>query len=198
MPLAGTNIPKAVRAGDFFCVQGSSSSGRWIKGAEIIDDASPDAAEFQHAGIVTKVTWPTAGVPNVTILEAEGDGAIETAYHYDGAHIIWSTGAIVPSAVQRPNIVAGALTLKGAKYGYLDYAALGLHHYHVDIPGLRAYIGWSKRLICSQLVDRAYELGDYHLFVKPPRWNGYVKPSDLSQLLINLGVTALGPAHDSW
>lgn len=197
MPFTGTNIPKTVAVADFFCVQGSSKSGRWIRGAEVIDGANPDAEEFQHCGMVTKITWPISGPPIVTILEAEGGGAVEVPYHYNGAHIVWSTAIIRLKQSQRSDIAAKAKTLKGAKYGYLDYLALTLHHFKINLPGLRAYIKWSKRLICSQLVDRAYNLGGYELFTDH-RWDGDVEPFQMAQLLLDLGATALGPAHDTW
>jgi hypothetical protein len=189
-----SNIPKSVQPGDFFCVQGSSKSGRWIGGAEFIDGATPEASQFQHVAMVVSVAGTL-----LRIVEAEGQGAVEVPFHYPGQHIIWSTGFFYPTTQQRRRIVSAArqFAIDKIGYSYLDYLSLTAHHYHLPIPGLQEYIKSSGHVICSQLVDRACNIGGEHLF-RDGRWDGDVKPSDLSQLLLDRGAKPLGPSDDSW
>lgn len=202
--LAHSNIPATVQPGDFFCVQLEAGPGRWIAAGEIVSGANPEAAEYQHAGIVTSVHIPATPTsrfgdpfpPKVMIIEAERGGARETEYHYNDKHILWSTDILTP--VSRPPIVAAAEAMRGAGYSYLDYLSLTLHHWHLNLPGLRAYIDSTKHVICSQLIDKAWDLGNSHLFVDPPRWSGDVQPADLAQLLLDKGAVPLGPLHDVW
>jgi hypothetical protein len=79
---------------------------------------------------------------------------------------------------------AGAAALKyvGVGYGWLDYGAITLHELHIDVPGLRSFIESMHTMICSQLVDRAALDAGKHLF-DDGGWPGYIKPSDLGQLL---------------
>lgn len=111
-----------------------------------------------------------------------------------GAHLVavpetqdgwlWSTGHITLSDEQRTAIVANAMACKGIPYGALDYFALAAHRLHVpDVDGeLKKHIGNS--LICSQLVDRCYDLAGVHLF-NDHRYPGYVTPADLGQVIMH-------------
>ena len=67
--------------------------------------------------------------------------------------------------------------MRGTRYSFLDYDALAMHRLGIYVPGLRGYIADSRHMICSQLCDRAYDLGGVHLFDN--RWEGYVTPGDL-------------------
>ena len=91
---------------------------------------------------------------------------------------LWSTGRIDLTDEQRAMIVKIALACKGIGYGWLDYEALVLHRFHVPVPGLKAYIGSSHRMICSQLVDFCYRQAGIQLF--PGEWPGYVTPAMLA------------------
>jgi hypothetical protein len=95
---------------------------------------------------------------------------------------LWSAGLIGLTGTQRTGIVEWALAHQDTGYGFLDYGALILHGLHVPAPGLRAYIASTHRLICSQYVDAAYRINGVNLF-EDGRWEGYVKPGDLAQLL---------------
>jgi hypothetical protein len=56
---------------------------------------------------------------------------------------------------------------------------------HVNATDLRKFIGDRHGLICSQLVDLAYQRAGRQLF-DDGRWPGYVMPSSLAQLLASL------------
>ncbi len=73
-----------------------------------------------------------------------------------------------------------ARQMQGIPYSFLDYDALFCHRLHIPVPGLRSYIASTHHMICSQLVDRAYNLGGVELFQN--RWDGYVTPGDLYKL----------------
>lgn len=96
---------------------------------------------------------------------------------------IWSSGLIDLSFTQRANIIDWCLAHQNVKYSALDYAAIAMHTFHLDVPGLKSYIRSTDRMICSYYVDAAYNLGgSVHLF-EDGRWEGYVKPGDLADLL---------------
>jgi hypothetical protein len=67
---------------------------------------------------------------------------------------------------------------RGVGYSFLDYDAIAAHRLHLPVPGLRAYIGSTGHLICSQLCDQAYADVGAHLYADG-RWPGYVTPLDL-------------------
>ena len=70
----------------------------------------------------------------------------------------------------------------GVPYSFADYAALAAHRLHIPAPGLREFIGSSKSMICSQLVDQCYVDAGVHLF-RDSRWPGFVTPAALAGLI---------------
>jgi hypothetical protein len=122
------------------------------------------------------------------IIEAMPGGALLSPLsRYDGQNILWlkcprEHGAAVADAARTfgPQFDAnGDLVRKGVKYSALDYDALALHRFHVPTPLLNRYIESSGHMICSQLADRAAELGGWHIF-DDGRWAGDVTPGDLT------------------
>lgn len=186
-----TNIPKDVQIGDFFVVSGGIHSGPLIEFFEQIDKQDiPDeflekATLFQHAGLISDI-----GKDNVMVLEEEGRGMVEVPYHYEDAIIMFSTWALHPA--NRFEIIQHARSLKGHRYGWLTYAALTAHHYHIWVPGLKRFIDWSGDEICSQSVDDSWTKAGNHIF-DDGRWPGDVKPSDLAYKLLSLGAQPIYP-----
>lgn len=80
-----------------------------------------------------------------------------------------------------------AKSFRGIRYSFLDYGALALHRFHIPAPGLKSYIRSSGHMICSQLADRAANLGGWHLFTDG-RWDGYVTPGALRKLWARLNA----------
>ena len=83
---------------------------------------------------------------------------------------------------QRVLICAAAERYLGVGYSAAEYLALAAHRFHVPVPGLRRYIASSHRMICSQLVDQAYQDAGVRLF-NDGRWPGWVTPGSLCDLL---------------
>jgi hypothetical protein len=110
--------------------------------------------------------------------EAQPGGAREFDLdEYVPASIIW-----VPCPDEyRTAVVAAARAMLGTPYSYLDYGALAAHRLHIPAPGLRAYIGSTHHMICSQWVDEAARRGGWQLF-NDGRWAGYVTPSEIARL----------------
>lgn len=126
------------------------------------------------------------------IIEADPAGA--KVNHLDAyPHASYSTGAIALTDVQRLTIVDSAHDMIGTPYGWLDIAAIGLAQrrtfglVHAHAP-INDQPWWVRRiesldtLICSQLVDLAYEHAGVHLFADG-RIPGLVSPGDLYGLL---------------
>jgi cell wall-associated NlpC family hydrolase len=116
------------------------------------------------------------------VLEAEPGGA-RIAPVGEVAGGLWSTGKIPLTGAQRTAIVAAARGYVGTPYSAADYFALAAHRLHLPLPGLKAYVASSGRMICSQLVDRCYQDAGVHLF-NDNRWPGYVTPGSLAGLLL--------------
>lgn len=117
-------------------------------------------------------------LPYGNILEAEPGGAVIRPLHYDDVY--WCTGIDkLPHPSVTSALVQGvAEHLKGVPYSFLDYAALAAHRLHIPGPYLRDFIATQQHMICSQLVDFAYELLGVQIF-DDGRWPGYVTPASL-------------------
>lgn len=126
-------------------------------------------ADFEHAFVQIGADQ---------IVEAEPYGArLAPLSQYDGRAIVW----LHCPDQYRPMVAAAARGMIGVPYSFLDYGALALHRLRIPAPHLRSYIESSGHMICSQLCDRAAELGGWHLF-DDGRWHGYVTPSSLYAL----------------
>ena len=155
---------------DFACVSMGGEAGRLVALGERLNGSA--FTQYQHAFIY---------MGDRRIVEAEPGGARERLLQGYGS-IVWSTGKIPLTAAQRGKIVAAAAGYIGTPYSWLDYVALALHRLHVPAPGLRAFIGSTHSMICSELVDRAYADAGVHLFADG-RWPGYVTPADLAAVI---------------
>lgn len=122
-----------------------------------------------------------------SVVEAHAAGArispLSDRYRNDGD---WSDELSLHIAQEdgrRGQLIAdAAISLVGCGYGFLDILALGLAQFGVRIGWLRRWIAQSDRLICSQLVDKAYYQAGVHLF-PDHRWPQDVTPGDLDQLI---------------
>lgn len=163
-------VPAQPKPADFGLVRIPGAGGRIIRALQF---ANGDGyADLEHAFLV---------LDNETQLEAQPGGAIiSPRSKYAHSEVVYSSWPLTDE--QRTNIVTRARPLEGVGYADLDYVALTAHRLHIPAPGLRRLIANSKRLICSQLVDRAYLLGGVQLF-DDGRWEGYVSPGMLRQVL---------------
>lgn len=117
-----------------------------------------------------------------TVIEAEPGGArIRPLSEYDDTEVYWCDAIYSQvSPAKRQLIADEAKKLVGTPYSAADYFALAAHRLDLPVPGLKGYIQSSRHLICSQLVDLAYQLGGFQIF-SDHRWDGYVTPGALYQ-----------------
>ncbi|HTI77440.1 MAG TPA: hypothetical protein VL634_20745, partial [Mycobacterium sp.] len=156
--------------GDIGCTQIQGDVGRLIRFGQWLN--GDGFADFEHAFVY---------LGNGQIIEAEPGGAREAELdEYDSRTIVWLR---CPDQY-RQAVTESAEALEGKPYSFLDYLALAAHRFHLPIPGLRHYIDSTGHLICSQLADRAAELGGWVLFADG-RWPGYVTPADLARLALD-------------
>lgn len=140
--------------------------GQWLNGGGF--------ADLEHAFLY---------IGDGRIIEAQPGGAVEADLaEYADRPIVWSTGRIPLTDEQRPAIVAAARSYLGVPYGFADYLALAARRFHIPVPGLRRWIAGSHSVICSQLVDQAYQDAGVHLFIDG-RAPGDVTPADLYKLI---------------
>jgi len=154
-------VPGRPVAGDYFLVRTSGLFGVLIRWA-------------------TRSRWSHAGV-------YVGDGRIVES---------WTSGARIsdvtswPDAAwshfdldeqQRQGIATAALSLVGTPYGWLDIAAISLGTFGITLGPIGRRISNDGTMICSQLVDSAYERAGVHLF-NDGRLPGMVTPGDLGRL----------------
>jgi hypothetical protein len=132
---------------------------------------------FDHAVICSRVRRGT-----IYIVEAMPSGAKENVWHYGDHDHLWSTGLVKTST----KAGIAALAYVGKPYSWLDYAAVAAHAWHLWTPGMRLFMRSTRHLTGSQLVDRAELDAGIHLFVDR-RWRGYVRPSDLADLILAIG-----------
>lgn len=151
--------------GDFFTVRTGGWMGHLIRMAT--------ESHCNHAGLL---------LDDGTVIEAEPHGARIVPAGWYIHHARWSNLPLTDA--QRAAIVTEARRLKGRKYGFADIVVLGLVHvFGWKCPRwVRDYLQRSDRLICSQLVDYAYDKAGVHLFTDG-RVPAEVTPGDLLDLI---------------
>ena len=162
----------------------SGKTGKLVAWGQDIVDGRKD--KFTHAFFV---------LDNDEVIEAEPGGAViaplskYTSLPPD--HVLFSDKPIqalmaahdyvYPDEYERrvrANLTAFARTLVGIPYNYLDYVAIGLEHFKIDLPFIRNRVRREDRMICSQLVDYIYAKNGIHLF-GDHRVSQNVTPGDL-------------------
>lgn len=165
------------RPGDFFLVPIEGTVGKLIQFGQWLN--GDGFRPVQHAGIY---------IGDGYTVEAYPKGAEKCSLSgpaYDG--IIWSTDHIELTPTQRGQIVAHALDYVVAKtpYSFLDYVSIALARFGLRPRWLKRYIASTGHMICSQLVDQAYQDAGVKLF-SDDRIPGDVTPADLYNLLRDL------------
>lgn len=161
--------PYLPRPGDFFLTQITGFGGFLIRIAQAL---SGDASRYTHAGIVlddyTVVQAMPGGATIVPLEEIMGKQPLAFSY-YD------------LDDETRQTISDLGRSFEGVPYNFLDYLTLGLLALGIRPKRLRKYVHSSKHAICSQLVDRVYNLADVQLF-DDGRDSGDVTPGDLAHV----------------
>lgn len=127
------------------------------------------------------------------IVEAEPGGALLSPVNRHGDKVVWSTGAVTLATIERQRIACYARTLVGTPYGWPDIVAIALAQRRLgELVDSRTW--WVRRiqtldtLICSQLVDVAYNRAGVHLF-DDGRLPGLVSPGDLLGVIDHRGAS---------
>lgn len=132
-------------------------------------------------GTRSQVNHAFVFIGNDRVVEAQPGGAvIGSATKY--AHLLHPVSRFPLTDAEARRIAAAAEALVGTPYNFLDIAALGLLSLGLRWGWLERRAQSSKRLICSQLVDRAYSVAGVPLFTDG-RPDGSVTPGDLLLLL---------------
>jgi hypothetical protein len=143
--------------------------GQWLVG--------DGYADYEHAFVA---------VGGDQVVEAMPGGALLTPLsRYEDCAIAWLR---CPPRFGKA-VAAAARSFVGTPYSFSDYAAIALHRFRIPTPRLRRYIEGSGRMICSQLCDRAAEMGGWKLF-DDGRWHGHVTPGDLHRLYLAQEIAA--------
>lgn len=158
------------RPGDFALTRIDGITGRLIAAGQwLIGDSAP----VQHAMLY---------VGDGMVVQAMPGGAECIPLSEANAPVVWSSDVIPLTDYEREIITANGRALVGTPYSFLDYASIGLATFHVRPRAVRRYVADYGHMICSQLVDFAYETADVHLF-NDGRLPGDVTPGDLYRLL---------------
>jgi len=171
----GRRTMKKPRPGDFAVVDTRMRTSPRIRLAQALSRGG--YRMFDHAVICSRVRRDGT----VYVVEALPNGAEENIWHYDDHDHLWSTGVVKTSA----KAGKAALAYVDTPYSWLDYAAVAARAWHLWVPGLRHYTASRKHLISSQLVERAELDAGIQLF-GDRRWPGYVRPSDLAELIFQI------------
>lgn len=155
--------------GDYFLTQITGFSGFLIRIAQAL---TGDASRYTHAGVI---------LDDDTVVEAMPSGAqiVPLADILTRDTLAFSRFDLTDD--QRAAIVVEARKLEGVRYSFLDYLLLGLLSIGIKPPKLRKAVHGSGHMICSQLVDKAYNRAEIYLF-EDGRDSGDVTPGDLSHV----------------
>lgn len=153
--------------GDFGVVPIPGRMGRLIRLGQWLN--GDGYADYEHAFVV---------VDDTRVVEARPSGA--------GYAPLGRLGAMYYMCPEdhRQAVATAAVSLIGRPYSWLDYFALAAVRFHLPLSAslMRKRIQASGELICSQLVDLAYQMGGVQLF-DDGRDPGDVTPSDLYGLI---------------
>jgi uncharacterized protein YycO len=154
--------------GDFGVVAIPGRAGRLIRLGQWLN--GDGYADYEHAFVVVDETQVIEARPSGAGYAAAGrPGAVYYSCPYD----------------HRQAVADAARSLIGRPYSWLDYFALAARRFQLPMSSafLRQRIRASGELICSQLVDLAYQMGGVQLF-DDGRDPGDVTPGDLYALIL--------------
>lgn len=158
------------KPGDIGLTRIHGFTGFWIGLGQLLNG---DASRYTHAFIVLE---------DSTLIEAQPGGAvIRPLSEYDGEDVLYSKFDLTDE--QRAIIVATARNLEGTPYSFLDYLFLLLYRLRIRIPWITKRVESNEHMICSQLVEYAYEKAGIDLV--PNSKPNYVTPGKLTYALLN-------------
>jgi hypothetical protein len=179
--------------GSFLLTRSPSRVSRLITAAEGL---TGDGTRYSHAALV---------VDGGHVVEALPDGARLTPlirYVGRGGNVVVCDAPVRVAVVDavasgqinpweatdhedtiRARVAAAGRALAGTPYSFLDYLSLFLLHLGIRPAWLLRAVDNRRHMICSQLVDTAYEAAGLHLFTDG-RFPGDVTPGDLDRYRI--------------
>lgn len=164
--------------GQFVLIKGYDWEGRLVRFAEWLRGDSKQSSPrkyptYSHAGVIVD--------DEGTIVQAEPGGA-----RYGNIHDYDFEGYVISDwdlPEVKLNAIAGqARQLIGVPYSFLDYVSLVALRFHIRPKWLLNYVANSKHLICSQLVDVAFNNAGVQMF-NDNRFPGDVDPENLALVL---------------
>lgn len=174
------------KPGSFFLTRQTGRTGRLVAaGQSLVRGAST----YTHSGIVLDGGQVLEGLPGgarISPIEKLTDaGPVlvcdRPVQSYVASHpFVAAQDGEVEWWIRR-RVVEQARLLEGTPYSWLDYVAIAMAEWH--IPGwqlVRRRVESSEHLICSALVDRAYQWAGIELF-DDGRLCGDVTPWDLAE-----------------
>jgi hypothetical protein len=158
--------------GDFLLtdIDGFVGAGIWL-GQRIIGDSST----FEHAALVINEHQVVEAMPGGAILSSLSKYLGPEREHR--ARFV----QVSMEPWQRNLVAEYGEACIGTPYSFLDYASIGLAHWHIRPQWVVNYVASSEHLICSQLVDYVLQQASVQLF-DDGRFNGDVSPGDLDRL----------------
>lgn len=194
---------KIVQIGDFAAVATHNPATAPIEFGEWLYEHGtlwnrPDPT-YQHAIAAYLGNIPSLGED--CIMEAEARGAVIVPYHYKEEDVLWSTENphLDLTDGQRAQTHLIAHELEGLPYGWFSYPAMAIHRLHIPFPFLKWYMQSHRSAICSALADLFRQ--QYH----PPfqlfddgRWNGFVDPYDIGEVIRTYGYTQAPRSPQLW
>lgn len=161
-------LPAQPQVGDFGVVPIPGRGGRLIRIGQWLN--GDGYADFEHAYVMVE--------PH-RVVEAKNDGAGYSTLVHAGS--LWYS---CPEE-SREAVAREAVALIGVGYSWVDYFALAAVRFKLAWTSktLRRYVTGSGEMICSQLVDAAYQRAGVQLF-DDGRLPGDVTPGDLYGLIL--------------
>ena len=155
--------------GDFGLVPIAGDVGRLIRFGQWLN--GDGYADFEHAFVYVGGGRLVEGRP--------AGAAVVPLTTYAMGSIAWYS---CPPLFGRA-VASAAMDLIGTPYSFADYLALAAVRFNLPVgQALRQYVASSGHMICSQLVDAAYQRAGVQLF-DDGRLPGDVTPGDLYKLM---------------
>lgn len=155
--------------GDYFLTAITGFAGGLIRTAQAL---TGDPSRYTHAGVV---------LDDGTVLETMPSGAKITPLSDILERDVLAFSMFDLTDEQRSAIVGEARKLVGVGYSFVDYLFIGLINLGIRTPQVLNRVSGENHLICSQLVDKAFNNANIYLF-DDGRDEGDVTPGDLSHV----------------
>jgi len=156
------------RTGDIGLVKVRGLTGWFIRVGQWLNGSSWKDAKWEHSMLCVGTDWALEGQPGGAVIS-------RVSSRYEGEKILWVRPMELTDEEQA-QIGNEASKMLGVKYSFLDYIAIILHHFKINLPWVKNRVTGSGHQICSQLIAEVYRRIGKPLF--EGEWPGYVVPAD--------------------